>query len=113
LRENRLPDVVSAPAEQKRTGQEVPMSQGSITLSYDVSTSGRPANVKIIDAQPIEFVDMHRRVQRELRRRIYRPRYTATGPVSTDELIIVHKYFYQQAELDALRTPAVTEPEET
>ena len=110
LRDNRLPDVVSAPPEERRTGQEVPMSQGSITLTYDVSARGRPANVKIIDAEPIEFVDMHRRVQRELRRRIYRPRYTATGPVSTEELVIVHKYFYHQAELDALRTPAVTEP---
>ena len=113
LRENRLPDVVSPPDQDKPTGQEIPLSQGSITFRYDISARGRPVNVKIIDAQPIEFVDMHRKVQRELRRRIYRPRYTANGPISTEELVINHKYFYQQAELEALRAPPATESEET
>ena len=56
---------------------------------------------------------MHRRVQREMRRRIYRPAYTETGPVSTEEQVIVHRYFYRQEELDALRNPDPVETEET
>lgn len=114
LRENRLPDVVTPPSgERVPTGQEIPLSQGSITLRYDVSSRGRPVNLKIVEAQPQEFVDMHRKVQRELRRRIYRPRYTADGPVATEDLVINHKYFFQQAELEALRAPPPPETEET
>jgi len=113
LRENRLPDVVSPPTEEDQRGQQVPLSQGSITMTYDVSERGRPVNLKIIDASPIEFVDMHRKVQREMRRRIYRPAYSDSGPVRTEQQVIVHKYFYKQAELDALRTTTPAETEET
>ncbi|MGI9201603.1 MAG: tetratricopeptide repeat protein [Woeseiaceae bacterium] len=113
LRENRLPDVVTPPTEESNRGQQVPLSQGSITLSYDISDRGRPVNLKIIEAEPREFVDLHRKVQREMRRRIYRPRYTETGPTKTEQQVIVHKYFYKQAELDALRQPQPAETEET
>ena len=113
LRENRLPDIVSTRPEDEPQGQQVPMSQGTITMSYDISERGRPVNLKIVEADPIEFIDMHRRVQREMRRRIYRPAYTADGPVQTGQQVIVHRYFFQQAELDALRQKAVATAEET
>lgn len=113
LRENRLPDVVSPPTEESNDGQQVPLSQGSITLSYDISERGRTENLQIIEAEPPEFVDLHRKVQREMRRRIYRPRYTESGPIKTEQQVIVHKYFYKQAELDALREPKPAATEET
>ena len=93
----------------------MPLAEGTITLSYDVSTRGRAANVKIIEAQPREFVDLHRNVQRQLRKRIYRPRYADGEAVTTTDQVIVHKYFFDQAELDALRAAAeeTEEPEET
>lgn len=108
LRENRLPDIVSTPPADSQSGQQVPMSQGTITLAFDVSERGRVADLKIIEADPMEFIDMHRRIQRELRRRIYRPRYTEDGPVETEQQVIIHRYFYRQEELDALRAPATT-----
>jgi len=106
LRENAFPQFVTPPSREQPTGQEVPLAEGSITLSYDVSERGRASNLKIIEAQPREFVDLHRKVQRALRKRIYRPRYQDGEPVATEEQIIVHKYFYDQAELDALREKA-------
>jgi len=60
LRESRLPDVVSTPTEESKRGQQVPLSQGSITLSYDISDRGRPVNLQIVEAFPQEFVDLHR-----------------------------------------------------
>lgn len=113
LRDNRLPELVSTPPPDSQGGQQQPMSQGTITLAFDVSERGRIANLQIVEADPIEFVAMHRRVQRELRRRIYRPRYTAEGPVATEQQVIMHRYFYRQEELDALRNPATTVAEET
>lgn len=113
LRENPFPQFVSPPSDEAPTGQEVPLSEGSITLSYDVSTRGRAVNLKIIEAQPLEFESLHRKVQRELRRRIFRPRFEDGEPANTEEQIIVHKYFYDQAELDALRSKNAEESEET
>jgi tetratricopeptide (TPR) repeat protein len=113
LRESRLPDIVSPPTEEAKTGQEIPLSQGTITIRYDVSERGRVENLKIVEAHPREFVDLHRKIQRELRRRIYRPRFTEEGPIDTEEQIVVHRYFYRQAELDALREPEAAESEDT
>ena len=47
LRENPFPQFVSQPPTEAPTGQEVPLSEGSITLSYDISARGRAVNLKI------------------------------------------------------------------
>jgi tetratricopeptide (TPR) repeat protein len=112
LRENPFPRFVTPPSADRPAGQRVPLAEGTITLSYDVSTQGRAVNLQIIEAQPREFVDLHRNVQRQLRKRIYRPRYADGVAVETSEQIVVHKYFFDQAELDALRASA-DESEET
>ena len=81
-------------------------------MKYDVSNRGRAANLKIVEAHPREFVEMQVQVQRELRRRIFRPQFEDAQAVSTDDQIFVHRFFYRQADLDALQAPA-TESEET
>ena len=44
-------------------------------MKYDVSRRGIATNLKIVEAHPREFVEMQHQVQRELRRRIYRPQF--------------------------------------
>lgn len=113
LRENPFPQFVTPPSGKPPTGQEVPMSEGNITLKYDVSDSGRAVNLRIVEAQPREFVSTHRKVQRALRKRIFRPRFVEGEPTVSEEQIIVHKFYYDKAELDALRTQNAGESEET
>ena len=113
LRDNPFPKFASPPSKAAPTGQEVPLSQGSITLTYDVTARGRAENLQIIEAEPREFVSLHRNVQRALRKRIYRPRLVEGEAVSTEDQVIVHKYFYDQAELDALRAQNAAESDET
>jgi tetratricopeptide (TPR) repeat protein len=112
LRETPLPQFVTPPSAESPTGQEEPLSQGSVTFSYDVSTRGRAVNLEIIEAQPQEFDELLRNVERQMRKRIYRPRYVDGDAVVSEEQIIVHTYFYDQAELDALRQE-IGESEET
>ena len=81
-------------------------------MTYDVSARGRAANMRIVEAHPREFIDMQLNVQRELRRRVYRPRYENAEAADSDDQIIVHRFYYRQADLDALQAPA-TESEET
>ena len=112
LRSNLIPEFVSPPSNEAPTGQEIPFLQGTVTMKYDVSMRGIATNLKIVEAHPREFVEMQHQVQRELRRRIYRPQFDDAVAVSTSDQILVHRFYYRQADLDALQV-AAAEPEET
>ena len=103
LRETPMPQYVSAPSTAAPTGQEVPFLQGNITIEYQVSTRGRATKLKIVEAQPAAFTDMQRLVQREMRTRIYRPRFVDAVPTTTEHQLLIHQFYYQQADLDALQ----------
>ena len=103
LRETPLPQYISDPSTAAPTGQEVPLLQGNITIEYQVSARGRASNLKIVEAQPAAFTDMQRLVQREMRTRIYRPRFVDAVPTTTENQLLIHQFYYQQADLDALQ----------
>jgi len=112
LRNTPIPEYVSPPSKEAPTGHEIPFLQGTVTMKYDVSNRGLATNLKIVEAHPREFVEMQHQVQRELRRRIHRPQFDDAVAVSTRDQILVHRFFYRQADLDALQA-AATESEET
>ncbi len=104
LKQNKLPLYVSSDEDAEAPDdRENPLLQGSISISYTVSTRGRATDLKMIEAQPPEFEKMIGLVQREVRRRIYRPRLKEGEVMETPDLILVHKYFYRQSDLDAAR----------
>ena len=104
LRQNKMPLYISSDEDDKAPDdKDNPLLQGRISISYTVSTRGRAANLRLIEAQPPEFENMISLVQREIRRRIYRPRIEDGEVVETPDLILVHKYFYRQSDLDAAR----------
>jgi len=114
LRENPVQSYISAPTNNTESGPDVPYMQGNITIAYEVSSRGRATNLKIVESQPGGFADMERLVQRELRGRIFRPRFVEAEPVKTDGQILIHRYYYMQADLDALAEDAAdTESEST
>ena len=78
-----------------------PLLQGRISISYDVSIRGRATNVKLIESNPAEFSNMSNYVVREMRRRVYRPRFADAQPVATPGQILEHSFFYRQSDLDA------------
>jgi hypothetical protein len=104
LKQNQLPLYISSGEDKEAPDEkENPLLQGSVSINYTVSTRGRATNLKMIEAQPPEFERMISLVQREVRRRIYRPRLEGGEVVETPDLILVHKYFYRQSDLDAAR----------
>jgi hypothetical protein len=109
LRSDPIPDFVTQPGREIPNGQQVPYLQGTITMKYDVSERGRATNLKIVEAFPHEFVEMQRSVQRGLRRRIYRPRHENAEAVGSEDQVLVHRFFYRQADLDEARAEAETE----
>jgi len=102
LKQNKLPLFVSSGEDQTAPDdKDIPLLQGSISMGYTVSTRGRATDIRMIEAQPTEFESMISLVQREVRRRIYRPRLDGGEVVETPDLILVHKYFYRQSDLDS------------
>jgi tetratricopeptide (TPR) repeat protein len=113
LRENPIQTYIKAPSTDPVTGKNLPVLQGVITIAYDVSSRGRATNLKIVESQPAGFTEMERLVQRAIRGRIYRPRFVDGASVVTDGQILVHRFFYQQTDLDALQGEPATTVAET
>jgi len=106
LRDNPPPLYVQSAAGNASDEKSNPTLQGVVSIKYAVSTRGRATDLKLIEARPAEFEDMATAVQRELRRRIYRPRLRDGEAVTTPDLVLIHKFFYRQADLDAVRNAA-------
>ena len=116
LRVRPIPQYVNTGGEKSSNDPDEPLLQGNVTVSYDVSARGRATNLKIIEANPPEFADMQLYVQREVRSRIFRPRFVDASPAVTDNQLLIHNFYYQQADLDALQSASAattTEQDQT
>ncbi len=107
LKRNDLPLYAGAADRDDRLESGESVQQGTIIVSFSVTTRGRISDLKIVEANPAEFADMQRFVRRELRTRLYRPRFEDGDPVATTDLALTHTYFYRQSDLDALRATPV------
>ncbi len=106
LRQRTLPRYLPGSNADGKAAADPTVLQATVAMTYDVSTHGRAFNIKLVEANPPEFQEMQKLVQREIRRRIFRPRFeNAEAVVSTGQLLI-HNYFYRQSDLDALHDPA-------
>ena len=103
LRYNRLPEYIGDAQPSGIQEVDDPIRQGTITMSYTVTDRGRVTNLKLVEQQPAAFIDMQKDVSRELRRRIFRPRYENGEPVASPNQVLVHSFFYRQSDLDAAR----------
>jgi tetratricopeptide (TPR) repeat protein len=103
LRQDNLPMYASPESRKVGDDRTDPLLQGNVTISYEVSTSGRAVNLELVEAQPSEFERMTDTVEREIRRSIFRPRLEDGAAVDTPDILLVHKFYYRQSDLDAVR----------
>ncbi len=102
-----LPVYVGGATVNDRQLADPNIREGRIVASYDVNSRGRVQSLKIVEAEPAEFADMQRMVQRELRTRIYRPRYEEANAQVTPDQVFTHTFYYRQEELEELQAEAV------
>jgi tetratricopeptide (TPR) repeat protein len=76
---------------------------GTVSMIYDISARGRASGVKLLEADPPELLEIQKAVQRELRRRVFRPRFFEAKAVASTDQVLVHTFFYRKSDLDALR----------
>lgn len=76
---------------------------GTMTLQFTVTRRGRTQDIRIIEANPEDFVRMERRARNALKNFIYRPRYTAGTAVDTAGVQYRLEYHYRPSEYAASR----------
>ncbi|MEO1202227.1 MAG: tetratricopeptide repeat protein [Pseudomonadota bacterium] len=106
LRQDALPRYVGSAKSSDRATSDPDLRSGRIVASYAISSRGRVASLKIVEATPEEFEDVRRIVQRELRSRIYRPKFVEAEPMGSDEQLFTHEFFYMEPDLEQLKAQA-------
>ena len=76
---------------------------GSRPGVFYVNTRGRVSGLKIVEAAPEEFEDLRQMVQRELRTRVYRPRFVEAEAAESEEQMFTHSFYYLQPDLVAMQ----------
>jgi hypothetical protein len=67
----------------------------------------------MVEANPKEFADMQRLVQREVKGRLYRPHYEDAKPVAVTDQVFTHQFYYTAEDLEEAREEmASRNPEE-
>ena len=106
LRQQKLRQFVNSADAESKAQSDDPLLQGKITMTYEISTRGQATKLKMIEAEPPEFTNMQRHVHREMRQRLFRPRFEDAEPVSTPDQSLVHVFYYRQSDLDSIRAEA-------
>ena len=109
--EQRMPRYVDSSDAEEDAEVDDTLLQGKVAVTYKVSVRGRVSELKMITAEPPEFTTMQRYVQREMRRRVFRPLFKNGDPVESADQVLVHNFFYRQADLDAIKTAAIAAAE--
>jgi tetratricopeptide (TPR) repeat protein len=103
LKYQSIPEFAGDASSSDTTAGDVDLREGLVAVRFTVSSRGRVDNVELIESQPSEFEDMLRDVQRQVRGRVYRPRFSDGQPVDTGNLTFTHNFMYRSDDLQARR----------
>ena len=81
-------------------GELTEYRSGTVRFKYNVSTRGRATRVTLLDADPKGLDDLYKKISRELRYIVHRPRFVDGEPAESVDLIFSHQFFYQDADLE-------------
>jgi tetratricopeptide (TPR) repeat protein len=103
LNERALPQYVGETQPANSPVDNPDYRQGSITVAFTISERGRVEDLQMVEANPQEFADMQRLVQREVKGRLYRPRYEDAKPVAVSDQVFTHQFYYTAEDLEEAR----------
>ena len=95
-----LPGATASAAGSTRRDGEI--RTGEVNVIYEITQRGR-ARISEVKVQPEEFTDIQRIIEREVKRRTYRPMMVDGTTVGSGPLLFRHEFNYSQTELDELR----------
>lgn len=111
LNERPIPEFASEAGPSPLGTPSEEYLQGSVTLSFSVSDRGRVIEVEPVEVVPGEFTDMQKLVHREIRSRLYRPRFEDAEPVKSSNQVFTHLFYYKESDLEERREEAAGDAE--
>ena len=96
------PSTPGAAGPNRRDGE---IQTGVVTVTFDVTTRGR-ARVYESQVDPPEFTDMENVVEREIRRRVYRPMIVDGDTRESDQQVFTHEFQFSRSEWEEMREQA-------
>lgn len=97
-------------ASGRKDNRNGEIQTGTVAVKYTVDDRGR-ARVYETNTQPAEFSDMERMVEREIKRRRYRPMVIDGEAVDSQMQTYVHEFRYTKSELEEIRAAKEKEEE--
>ncbi len=98
-----VPDFAGDASRGDLVSSDIDVREGTVAVSFDVSSRGRVSNLQVVEFSPADFPEMLRNVQRQVRTRLYRPRFRNGEPVDTEGEAFVHSFYYRVAEMEERR----------
>jgi tetratricopeptide (TPR) repeat protein len=98
-------DASDAPTEDDET-----FLKGKIVAKFMIDTRGRARDFEIIESHPGGLEDMEKKVLRNMRRLIYRPRFEDRNVVETQNMTYTHEFFYRESDLGPVEQDPAPEP---
>lgn len=109
LNADPIPRYTAGATRDDRLLGDPNLREGRISIVYDVNARGRVSSLKIVEQDPPDFDDMKSFIVREMRTRIYRPRFIDAEPTDTPNQLLTHTFYYLQDELDKMRAEAAAD----
>ena len=91
--------------------QDGSIQTGTVEVQYIVDERGRP-RIERISTEPVEFLDMARMVEREIKGRRFRPVIVDGAAIESQMQTFRHEYRYRRTELEDLRAKNAETDEE-
>ena len=98
-----VPEFAGDASRSDLVSSDIDVREGTVAVSFDVSSRGRVSNLQVVEFSPADFPEMLRDVQRQVRTRLYRPRLRDGVPVDSEGEAFVHNFYYRVAEMEERR----------
>ena len=98
-----VPEFAGEASRSDLIATDIEVRQGNVAVTYSVSDRGRVSDLEVVEFSPEDFPDMLRDVQRQVRARLYRPRFRDGEPVDTTDQLFTHEFYYRVSELEERR----------
>ena len=104
------PKYYGLDSQNEPLDEEEAFLKGKIVTKFMINTRGRARNFEIIESHPGGLEDMEKKVLREMRRLIYRPRLEERDVVETQNMTYTHEFFYRESDLEPVEQEEAPEP---
>jgi hypothetical protein len=104
------PKYYGLDSQNEPMDEEEAFLKGKIVTKFMINTRGRARNFEIIESHPGGLEDMEKKVLRDMRRLIYRPRLEEREVVETQNMTYTHEFFYRESDLEPVEQEEAPEP---